>query len=129
MTLSKYTTKELIDELHLRAERVDKILAAVATANIIQPSRSVLAVGRSVTANGSEPPKLKGRVSRVLKGNMVMDCLGAAKGPMSARQIHRRLRKGTIAAIHAQLHRLKLAEKVKCEGELPNVVWSALTGR
>lgn len=124
MNLSKYTTKELISELSRRAEQVDQVLSALTSlAPTALPSDSRRGgEGRGLVLRSKSTNR---PLRRILNGALVLQVLTEHKKPLTAVQIHRRLRKGTLAGVTGQVRRLAAEGKVKRVGETKPFFWTA----
>lgn len=123
MKLQNISTQALMAELARRVERMDHVMSALATLN---GGESLGNMSYKVAPPRKAAKALPGAKTsrRLLKPEMVVEVMKAAKKPLTSRQIHTRLRKGTASAVFGQLTRLKKNGQVKASGVRPNVVWA-----
>jgi hypothetical protein len=116
MDLSKITTADLVTELANRAAKVDQLYAALATLGG-EKSVGKLQV-RTRTQPEAKTPHGRRPKRRKLKGDMVLEAFKAAGRPLTVKQAHRKVRKGTVPGISGQVRRLVAAGKLKRLGEV-----------
>jgi hypothetical protein len=116
MDLSKIATVDLVAELASRAEKVDQLYAALATLGGEKPARKLQV--RTRTQPVAKTPRGRRPKRRKLKGDMVLEAFKAAGRPLTVKQAHRKLRKGTVAGMVGQVRRLCEEGKLKKLGDI-----------